>query len=80
MVYRGRVEHGVVVLDESVSFPDGTEVSIRALRPKSKNNGKPVRKPGVGQALLRLAGKAVGLPADASRNVDHCLYGHRNYP
>ena len=77
MVYRGRVENGVVVLDKPASLPDGTEVSIRALRPKSKNNGKSVRKPGVGQALLRLAGKAVGLPPDASHNVDHYLYGHR---
>ena len=77
MVYRGRVENGVVVVDEPISLPDGTAVSIRAVRPKSVNNGKSVRKPGVGQALLRLAGKAVGLPADASRNVDHYLYGHR---
>jgi hypothetical protein len=77
MVYRGRVENGVVVLDQPVSLPDGTEVSIRDLRRKSKNKGKSVCRPGVGQALLRLAGKAVGLPPDASRNVDHYLYGHR---
>ncbi len=77
MVYRGRAENGVVVLDKSVSLPDGTEVSIRALRPKSKYHGKSVRKLGVGRALRRLAGKAVGLRADASRSVDHYLYGHR---
>ena len=76
MVYRGRVENGTVVLDEPVMLPDGTEVSIRALPPRSKNIGKSIRKPGVGQALLRLAGKAVGLPPDASHNVDHYLYGH----
>ena len=76
MVYRGRVENGVVVLDGRFSLPDGTEVSVRALRPKAKDDGKSTRKSGVGQALLRLAGKAVGLPADASRNVDHYLYGH----
>ena len=77
MVYRGRVENGVVILDDPASLPEGTEVSIRAVRPKSKNNGKSVPKSGVGQTLLRLAGKAVGLPSDASRNVDHYLYGHR---
>jgi hypothetical protein len=27
------------------------------------------------QSLLELAGKADDLPADASRNVDHYLYG-----
>ena len=75
MVYRGRVENGIVVLNEPVPLPEGTEVSIRALRPKSKNNGKSMRKPGIGQALLRLAGKAVGLSPDASRNVGHYLYG-----
>ena len=76
MVFRGRVENGVVVVDEPVSLPDGTEVSIRAMPTKPKRGGKSVRKPAVGRALLRLAGKAVGLPPDASRNVDHYLYGH----
>jgi predicted DNA-binding antitoxin AbrB/MazE fold protein len=28
MVIRGRVEHGVVVLDERVSLPEGTEVTV----------------------------------------------------
>jgi len=28
MVIRGRVEHGVVVLEEQVSLPEGTEVTV----------------------------------------------------
>lgn len=28
MVIRGRIERGVVVLDEGVSLPDGTEVTV----------------------------------------------------
>lgn len=28
MVIRGRVEHGVVVLEEPVTLPEGTEVSV----------------------------------------------------
>ncbi len=28
------------------------------------------------RGLMKFAGKAQGLPADASENIDHYLYGH----
>jgi hypothetical protein len=40
MVYRGRVEKGVVVFDERAALEDGTEVSIRPVKPRSGRSGK----------------------------------------
>ncbi|MBI1903943.1 MAG: hypothetical protein HYS13_22820 [Planctomycetia bacterium] len=47
-------------------------------RVKAKTSSR-ARKKGraVSAALLKLAGKARGLPRDAARNVDHHLYGHK---
>jgi hypothetical protein len=75
MVVRGRVKNGVVVLEKTGCLPEGAEVSVRQLKDKPKaTNGKKRRitvKPG----LLKLAGKAKGLPPDASQNVEKFLYG-----
>jgi hypothetical protein len=76
MVYRGRVKEGVIVLDDPSALPDGTEVTVRPLKSKLAEPAK--NKPGrkVRQGLMKFAGQASGLPADASKNVDHYLYGH----
>ncbi len=73
---RGRVQKGVVVLDEPDRLKEGVEVTVRPV--KSKNGAtKPKKKSvTVSRGLLRLAGKAKGLPPDASQNVEHSLYGH----
>jgi hypothetical protein len=73
---RGRVQQGVVLLDDPEALPEGTEVSVRPLKKSSKKPDIKEDKPTVGPALLRLAGKADDLPPDASRNLDHYLYGH----
>ena len=75
MVYRGHVEKGVVVLDDSVTLPDGLEVKIEPTgggdeRASLDENGRTL-----GQKLLKHAGKAVGLPPDLAENHDHYLYG-----
>jgi len=75
MVYRGRVENGVIQLEGEVVLPEGTEVAVRPLPRRAKGAQRPPR-PSIGRALLRLAGKAKSLPRDASRNIDHYLYGH----
>jgi hypothetical protein len=74
---RGRIQHGVVLLEDPDALPEGTEVSVRPLKSKAKATNAGQVEPTVGQAILRLAGKAEDLPPDASRNVDHYLYGHR---
>jgi hypothetical protein len=75
MTYRGRIENGVVVLKGPGGLPDGTEVSVRPLKAKRRSAKEKKRGPTVRKTLLKLAGKAKGLPADAARNVDHYLYG-----
>jgi hypothetical protein len=62
MTYRGRVEHGVVVLDPAHTLPEGTEVEVLPLLPST---GRP------GEALEKLAGKAQDLPADLAERHDH---------
>jgi hypothetical protein len=75
MVYRGHVEKGVVVLDDSVTLPEGLEVSIEPSgggeeSPLLDENGQTL-----GQKLMKHAGKAVGLPPDLAENHDHYVYG-----
>ncbi len=75
MTYKGKVKGGVVVVDEPGSLPEGAEVRIEltshpADEPALDEDGQTL-----GQKLLKYAGKATGLPADASRNHDHYLYG-----
>jgi hypothetical protein len=61
MTYRGRIEHGVVVLDGSPALPEGTEVEVLPVSPANRP---------VGEALEKLAGKAHDLPADAAERHD----------
>lgn len=76
MTYRGHVEKGVIRLERPHDLPDGTEVSVRPIRPAPRRGRAGRRSTSSHGALLKLAGKAKGLPADAARNVDHYLYGH----
>ena len=73
---RGRVQRGIVLLDDPDALPEGTEVTVRPLGRKASQADPEPRISTVGRGLLKLAGKAQGLPPDASRNVDHYLYGH----
>lgn len=73
MTVKGKVENGVVVLQNGSSLPEGTNVTVRPVKkPAAKRPSKPQGR----RKLLRHAGKATGLPADAARNLDHYLYGH----
>ena len=66
---RGRVQKGVVVLEDPQSLDEGAEVTVQPI--KSKNGATKSKKKSVtvSQALLRLAGKAKGLPPDASQSA-----------
>ncbi len=76
MTFRGVVKNGVVVLAKSRRLPEGAKVSVRLLQQKERRapSKKAPAKPG--RRLMKYAGKAKGLPADAARNLDHYLYGH----
>lgn len=90
MVYRGRVQDGVVVLEGRVRLKEGTAVSVRPLRMaarpsrrkpkasiKATRDAYPPRKqpPTLYERYKRFIGKANSLPPDASINHDHYLYG-----
>ena len=62
MTYRGRIEHGVVVLDPAHALPEGTEVEVHPLSRPSRP---------IGQSLEKLAGKAQDLPSDLAERHDH---------
>lgn len=62
MIYRGRIEHGVVVLDRPHVLPEGTQVEVLPLSPPGRT---------AGEALEKLAGTAKELPTDLAEKHDH---------
>ena len=75
MVYRGRVKNGVVVLEPAARLAEGAEVSVRPLRRAARASVRKKSPPTLYERLKSVAGKAKGLPPDASVNHDHYLYG-----
>jgi hypothetical protein len=74
MVYRGHVEHGVVRLEGAPALPEGVQVEVRLLAEDTSQAEEP-KVCSVCETLKDFVGKAEGLPADASINLDHYLYG-----
>ena len=66
MTYKGRVKNGVIVIEEPVDIPEGTEVSIEV----TEGVG-----PTLAERLASVIGTAKALPDDAAENLDHYLYG-----
>ena len=80
MTVRGKVKKGKVVLDDPRALRDGTEVEVRPVkkaRKPAKAGPKKKRQPphSLADTLRSVIGKAKGLPADMSVNLDHYLYG-----
>ena len=73
MVYRGHVEKGVVVFDERAALEEGTEVSIRPVKPRSGRSGKAPKPQSLAKRLGPVVGMAEGLPEDLAQNHDHYL-------
>jgi hypothetical protein len=73
MTYRGHIENGVVVLDESAELPEGVGVEINILAGDGASQGDADN---AHARLMRFAGIIKDMPEDASLNVDHYLYGH----
>jgi len=72
MTYPGHVENGLVVLDESVTLPEGASVKVELLVEKKETEDSG---PTLYERLRSVIGTAQGLPPDAALNVDHYLYG-----
>jgi hypothetical protein len=75
MTYRGRVKNGVVVLDGPGALPEGAVVSIRTVAGAGRVAKARKQAPTMYDRYKRCIGKAKGMPADASVNIDHYLYG-----
>ncbi len=75
MVYRGRVENGLIQLEGSVTLPEGIEVRVETV-PSTPGGESERRGLSLYERLRPIIGAAKGLPPDASVNVDHYLYGH----
>jgi hypothetical protein len=75
MVYRGHVKDGVIVLETPDALPEGVEVRVEIVPAESEGPLLDEQGQTLGQKLMKYAGRAVGLPEDASMNHDHYLYG-----
>lgn len=74
MTYRGHVSEGKVVLHNTLELPEGTEVEVDVRlisdQPAPSSDTSTLR-----ERLATFIGIANDLPADASENHDHYLYG-----
>lgn len=79
MEFDGTIKGGVVVFSAQVPLPDGTRVRVQPVAEVPSRSGavegQAPRAKTLGQRLMKFAGRARGLPRDASRNHDHSLYG-----
>ena len=80
MTWTGKVSKGAIILPPEIRLPDGTEVEVRPAKKRkpAAKGSKPRVKPrprSLAERLANVMGKATGLPADASVNHDHYLYG-----
>jgi hypothetical protein len=68
MTLQGTVIDGKIVLDEAKELPNGTRVEVVV-------HERPTAASPLGEALMKLAGTAVGLPEDMAAQHDHYLHG-----
>ncbi len=64
MVYRGTVKNGAVILDEPLGLADGTLVEVTTADGADET---------LEELFAPFIGKAMGLPADLSENLDHYI-------
>lgn len=74
MTFKGHVQNGVVVFDEPATIPEGTVVEVVVCQVSHQvSQSDDSTAPSLWDRLKDVAGKADGLPADASTRVDHYL-------
>jgi predicted DNA-binding antitoxin AbrB/MazE fold protein len=67
MVYKGHIENGVVVLDESVSLPEGTQVQVEPVETENI--------PTLAEQFKDIIGIIDDLPEDFAEQHDHYIHG-----
>jgi hypothetical protein len=69
MVYRGKIQNGVVIFEGNTLPPEGTLVEVHAIKSETAELADdPIFN--IGQYAV-----STGIP-DLARNIDHYLYGH----
>ena len=68
MTLQGTVMNGTIVLDDPAALPNGARVEVE-VKAQAKEASP------LGEALLKLAGTAVSLPADMAEQHDHYIHG-----
>lgn len=67
MSFEGKVQDGVIVLDNGQQLAEGTRVEVVVRE-------APAEKLALRDRLLKLAGTVDDLPADMARNHDHYIH------
>jgi hypothetical protein len=67
MVYRGHMQNGLVVIDDHISWPDGTVVLVE---PVSSEKAK-----SLAERFQDVIGSITDLPADMADNHDRYIHG-----
>ncbi|HPO13110.1 MAG TPA: hypothetical protein PLI09_06660 [Candidatus Hydrogenedentes bacterium] len=75
MTYQGHIENGAVVFDDPANLPEGVKVIVCLFDFSQDSGPDDENGPSLYERLAPAIGTAKGLPPDASRNVDHYLYG-----
>jgi hypothetical protein len=77
MTLQGHIKNGVIVPDDPVELPEGATVQFQVLTAAPSPHDKPTEReiPTLYERLKPFVGSLEGLPADASVNIDHYLYG-----
>ena len=68
MTYRGHIENGLVVLDDAVALPEGTQVHIQPILELRKT---------LAERFKDVIGCISDLPEDMAENHDHYIHGAR---
>jgi hypothetical protein len=67
MVYRGPIQHSVVVLDDATALADGTPVEVRVELAAVRADAAPQSSPGSPDTVLAADVQWVGDPAELDR-------------
>ncbi len=69
MVYRGKVQNGVIVFQETPDLPEGTEVIVEPVGSMVK------KRPTLAEQFADVIGTVPDLPPDMAAQHDHYLHG-----
>lgn len=66
MTLHGHIQNGVVIFDEPITVPNGTEVRVEIVSTQGKT---------LAERFANIIGAATDLPSDLAAQHDHYLHG-----